>query len=268
MRDDTIMAPLSEGGKQVLDLVKVKPKQAAEIMLALPMEERISLVQRQSVQDPKSAEELVLLLDDEQGSELMDELGDRTLFRMMKAHSSTHIGVLSLLKPDRVQSILDLDHELFSTKGVTDDQTAYHWIVSFLEEDEKTFAALIKSLDIKVFASAFQEKIKPPVLKESAGAIPSEEEEDAFPADFMVKLDRGELKPDDLEVTDEEVRDILTRVHLMDETYFTELVSLMIRVKDLKQKTAEEALDRIHDQVGDMSQFTEEAEDMFVPLEE
>jgi hypothetical protein len=84
----------------------------------------------------------------------------------------------------------------------------------------------------------------------------------------MVKLDRGELKPDDLEVTDEEVKDILTRVHLADEGYFSELVSLMIRVKDLKQKTAEEALDRIHEQVGDMSRFTEEAEDMFVPLEE
>jgi hypothetical protein len=225
-------------------------------------------VQWQAIQDPKSAEDLVLLLDDTKGSDLVNELEDRTVFRIMKANTSTHIGILSLLKPERVQSILDLDHELFSTRGVTDDQTAYHWIVSFLEEDDKTFAQLLKSLDIKVFASAFQDKIKSPVVKESSESIPAEEQEDSFPADFMVKLDRGELKPDDLEVTDEEVKDILTRVHLADEGYFSELVSLMIRVKDLKQKTAEEALDRIHEQVGDMSRFTEEAEDMFVPLEE
>jgi hypothetical protein len=268
MRDNTIAGPLSEEGKEVMDLVKIKPKQAAELMMALSREEQVSLVQRQSALDPKSAEDLVLLLDDQNGAELVNELEDKTVFRIMKANTSTHIGILSLLNPDRVQAILDLDHELFSTKGVTDDQTAYHWIVSFLEEDEQTFSRLIRNLDIKVFASAFQDKIKPPSLKEENSAAPSEEEVDAFPADFMVKLDRGELKPDDLEVTDEEVKDILTRAHLVDEAYFNELVSLMIRVKDLKQKTAEEALDRIHEQVGDMSQFTEEAEDMFVPLEE
>jgi len=84
----------------------------------------------------------------------------------------------------------------------------------------------------------------------------------------MVKLDRGELKPDDLEVTDEEALDILTKIHLVDEMYFSELVSLMIRSESLHTRTAEEALDRINEQVGDMSEFVEEAEDMFVPLEE
>ena len=34
------------------------------------------------------------------------------------------------------------------------------------------------------------------------------------------------------------------------------------------RRTAEEALDRINEQVGDMSAFVEEAEDMFEPLEE
>jgi hypothetical protein len=47
-----------------------------------------------------------------------------------------------------------------------------------------------------------------------------------------------------------------------------ELVSLMIREEDLKARTAEDALERIHQQVGDMSEVTEEADDMFVPLEE
>jgi hypothetical protein len=84
----------------------------------------------------------------------------------------------------------------------------------------------------------------------------------------MVKLDRGELKPDDLEVTDEETLDILTKVHLADEEYFIELVSLMIREEDLKTRSAEEAFERIHEQVGDVSGLTEEAEDMFVPLDE
>jgi hypothetical protein len=42
----------------------------------------------------------------------------------------------------------------------------------------------------------------------------------------------------------------------------------MLREEDLKQRTAEDAFDRIHQQVGDMTAITEEAEDMFVPLEE
>jgi hypothetical protein len=84
----------------------------------------------------------------------------------------------------------------------------------------------------------------------------------------MAKLDRGELKPDDLEVTDEEATDILTEIYLVNPGYFNELVSLMIREEDLKARTAEEALARIHQQVGDMSEITEEADDMFVPLEE
>lgn len=90
----------------------------------------------------------------------------------------------------------------------------------------------------------------------------------SFPADFLVKLDRGELKPDDLDVTDEETLDILTKVHLVDAAYFNELVSLMMRDEDLRTRAAEEAFDRIHAQVGDVSQLTEDAEDMFVPLDE
>ena len=46
------------------------------------------------------------------------------------------------------------------------------------------------------------------------------------------------------------------------------LISLILRDEDLKTRAAEEAFDRIHEQVGDMSQATEEAEDMFVPLED
>jgi hypothetical protein len=42
----------------------------------------------------------------------------------------------------------------------------------------------------------------------------------------------------------------------------------MLRDEDLKMRTAEEAFDRIHQQVGDMTAVTEEAEDMFVPLED
>lgn len=90
----------------------------------------------------------------------------------------------------------------------------------------------------------------------------------SFPADFLVKLDRGELKPDDLQMTDEEALDVLTKIHLVDEGYFTELVSLMIREDDLRTRAAEEAFDRIHQQVGDMTGVTEEAEAMFVPLDE
>jgi len=52
-----------------------------------------------------------------------------------------------------------------------------------------------------------------------------------------------------------------------DEGYFVELVSLMMREEDLKTRTAEEALSRINEQVGDMKQIVQEAEDMFVPLD-
>ena len=62
--------------------------------------------------------------------------------------------------------------------------------------------------------------------------------------------------------------DVLTKVHLIDAEYFNELISVMIRDEDLKTRAAEEALDRIHEQVGDMSEVTEEAEAMFIPLEE
>jgi hypothetical protein len=42
----------------------------------------------------------------------------------------------------------------------------------------------------------------------------------------------------------------------------------MLREEDLKTRTAEQAFDRIQQQVGDMTEFTEEAEEMFIPLEE
>jgi hypothetical protein len=266
MQQDLYLVPISDGGKRILDLVKTDRHHAAELMLSLSREEQVNLVSHEAVRDPKNAQELLFLLQDEESSEIVDGLGDRALFRIMKAQSSTHIGILSLVRPNRVQSVLDLDPELFSTKGITDPQTAYHWMVSFLEEDDATFAKLLGSIDLKVVASAFQDKIVRPVTRAPEKA--EEEEIDAFPADFMVKLDRGELKPDDLEVTDEETLDILTRIYLMDEAYFTEMVSLMIRDEDLKARTAEEAFDRIHEQVGDMTAVTEEAEDMFVPLED
>jgi hypothetical protein len=60
----------------------------------------------------------------------------------------------------------------------------------------------------------------------------------------------------------------LTKIYLADDSYFHELVSIMLRDEDLKTRSAEEAFDRIHSQVGDMKEFTEEAEDMFVPLDE
>lgn len=258
------LVPISDDGYKVLDLVKKDPRRASAIMASLSSQEQISLVSHQAARDPKAAQELLFLLEDEESGKVVEGLGDHTLFRMMKAQTSTHIGMLSLVNPERVQSILDLDQELFSARGVTNPMEAYHWIVSFLEEDEKTFAALLKHLDLKVVASAFQDKIVRPGLRERV----EDDEEPAFPADFLVKLDRGELKPDDLEVTDDEALDILTRIYLVDENYFSELVSLMIRDEDLKVRTAEEAFERIHEQVGDMSEVVEEAEDMFVPLEE
>jgi hypothetical protein len=267
MNQDLIPAPLSDDGRRVLDLAKVDPRKASELMETLPSEEQVSLVTRQAMKDPKNAQELLFLLDDEKSRKLVDELGDRTVFRIMKSQSSTHIGILSLLKPERLQSVLDLDQELFSTKGITDPQTGYHWMVSFLEEDEEVFAELLRHLDIRIVASAFQDKILRPATGPSEGGD-REEEDYAFPADFMVKLDRGELKPDDLEVTDEESLDILTKIYLTDEMYFNELVSIMLRDEDVKTRAAEEALDRIQSQVGDMSKITEDAEDMFVPLDD
>jgi hypothetical protein len=196
----------------------------------------------------------------------VSDLGDRTLFRIMKSQSSTHIGVLSLMNPERIQSVLDLDQELFSTKGTTDPQTAYHWLVSFLEEEDSRFARLLYYIDIKVVASVFQDKVLKPWIKSSDDT--DDDDLGTFPADFLVKLDRGELKPDDLEVVDEEALDILTKIHLVDTGYFNELVSLMMRDEDLRTRAAEEAFDRIHAQVGDVSEITEDAEDMFVPLDE
>jgi hypothetical protein len=235
-------------------------------MEALPRDQQIALVSREAARDPKKAQDLLFLLDDEKSQDVVEGLGDRTLFRLMKSQSSTHIGVLSLVKPDRIQSILDLDQELFSAKGITDPQTCYHWMVSFLEEDDAQFAELLKNIDPKVVASAFQDRVIKPGA--SAGEQTDPDEPTAFPADFLVKLDRGELKPDDLEVTDEETLDILSRIYLVNEEYFNEIVSLMVREENLKARTAEEAFERIHEQAGDMSSFTEEAEDMFVPLEE
>ena len=81
-------------------------------------------------------------------------------------------------------------------------------------------------------ASAFQDKVLRPWARSKD--TNEDEEETSFPADFLVKLDRGELKPDDLEVTDEETLDILTKIHLADEAYFNELVSIMLREEDLK----------------------------------
>ncbi|MBI5570551.1 MAG: hypothetical protein HY914_11455 [Desulfomonile tiedjei] len=266
MPPDTRLVPVSESGKRVLELIKIDARQASELMAALSPEEQASLVSFQAGQDPKGAQELLFLVDDDKSRRIVGDLDDRSLFRIMKSQSSTHIGMLSLLSPDRIQSILDLDQELFSARGTTDPQTAYHWLVSLLEEDDEKFSRLLRNLDIKVVATVFQEKIVRPWAQ-----TPEEEHEDesaTFPADFLVKLDRGELKPDDIEVTDEETLDILTKVYLADEAYFNELISLILRDEDLKTKAAEEAFDRIHEQVGDMSQATEEAEDMFVPLED
>ncbi len=266
MQQDVLLVPLSGNSKRVLDLVKTSPHEASQLMAALERDEQISLVSQQAMKDPKAAQELLFLLEDQESREIVEGLGDRPLFRIMKAQSSTHIGMLSLLKPERVQGILDLDQELFSAKGDTDPQIAYHWLVSFLEEDDEAFADILASIDLKVVASAFQEKIVKPTTKVADDV--EEELSPSFPADFLVKLDRGELKPDDLQVTDEEALDVLTKIHLVNEEYFTELVSLMIREDDLRTRAAEEAFDRIHQQVGDMSGVTEEAEAMFIPLEE
>jgi hypothetical protein len=266
MHDEKFLVPISDEGHRVLELYKNDAKTASQLMAALSEDEQISLVTRQAVKDPKGAQDVLFLLEDEKSEKVVENLGDRTLFRIMKSQSSTHIGVLSLVKPNRVQSILDLDQELFSTKGVTDPDSAYHWMISFLEQDEAEFARLLTSLDIKVVASAFQDKILVPTGASSEQL--EEEEVSSFHADFLVKLDRGELKPDDLAVTDEETLDILTRIHLVNEQYFNELVSLMLREEDLKTRTAEDAMDRIHSKIGDISEHTEEAEDMFVPLEE
>ncbi|MGC8603969.1 MAG: DUF6178 family protein, partial [Desulfomonilaceae bacterium] len=198
MRLENYLTPISEQGHRVLDLMKFHQKQASELLKSLPREEQVNLVSNEALNDPLNAQELVFLLGDEEGEKLVDELGDRTLFRLMKAQCSTHIGVLSLVRPNRIQSILDLDSELFSTKGETDPQTAYHWLVSFLEEDESTFARVLGSLDIKLVASAFQDKIVRPAIQLSS-VLPEEELQESFPADFLIKLDRGELKPDDIE---------------------------------------------------------------------
>jgi len=266
MQQDYLLAPISNDGRRVLDLVKTDRQQASMLMESLSLDEQVALVSRQAIRDPKGAQDILFLLDDAKSRGIVDELGDRTVFRIMKSQSSTHIGMLPLMRPGRIQSVLDLDQELFSTKGTTDPVAAYHWMVSFLEEDEETFERLLICLDMKVVASAFQDKIVRSWAKSSE--LSEDDEEVLFPADFLVRLDRGELKPEDLDVTDEETLDILTKIHLTDQAYFNELVSLMLREEDLKTRSAEEAFDRIHQQVGDMKGMTEEAEDMFVPLEE
>jgi hypothetical protein len=266
MNHDAFLVPISDEGKQVVDLIKIDRHRASELMAALPHEEQVSLVSKHAARDPKGAQELLFLLEDAKSRTIVDDLGDRTLFRMMKSQSSTHIGMLSLLNPERVQSIIDLDQELFSTKGITDPDTAYYWMVSFLEEDETVFGELLRNINIKVVASAFQDKIVKPGMPKETGD--EEDEDGVFPADFLVKLDRGELKPEDLEVTDEETLDILTKIYLTDEMYFNELVSIMLRDDEVKARAAEEAMERIQSNVGDLSKMTEEAEDMFVPLEE
>jgi hypothetical protein len=268
MRQDAFIAALSDEGARVLDLVKTDRGLAAELMRALSDEERIGLVSREAAKDPKTAQELLFLLADDEGRDVVEGLSDRTVFRILKSQSSTHIGMLSLLGTKRIQSILDLDQELFSTKGVTDPEAAYHWMVSFLEEDEATFAALLENLDPKVVAAAFQDGIVRPNKAPQDEAPEDKEEGVAFPADFFTKLDRMELKPDDLDFSDEETLDILNKIYLVNEPYFHEVISLMLRQDNLKQRAAEEAFDRIHEQVGDMSRFAEEAEDMFVPLDE
>lgn len=266
MDDNMFTAPDDDRAERVVDLIKVDAHGASELMKALSNEEQVALVARQAYKDPKAAQELLFLLKDDESKKIVDNLEDRTVFRMMKAQSSTHIGMLSLLKPERVQSILDLDQELFMAQGDTDPQAAYHWIVSFLEEDEAGFAKLLKNVDIKVVASAFQEKVIKPA--NAPTEITEEDDSAAFPADFLVKLDRGELKPEDLEVADEETLDVLTKIYLTDEHYFNELVSIMLRDETLKSRAAEEAMDRVHANVGDLTEVTQEAEDMFEPLEE
>ena len=266
--EDFLLAPISADGKKVLELISIDPRTASQVMASLPSEEQIALVSRQALRDPKGEQELLFLLKDEESRDVVEGLGDRTLFRIMKAQSSTHIGVLSLMNPERIQGILDLDQELFSTRGITDPQAAYQWMVSFLEEEDAVFAQLLGNLDIRVVASAFQDKVRGPGRAAAIGEKTEEEEEKSFPADFLVKLDRGELKPDDLEVPDEETLDVLIKIHLADEGYFNELISIMLREDDLKARTAEEAFDRIHEQVGDMTAVTEEAEEMFITLEE
>jgi hypothetical protein len=266
MDQDTRLIHISETGRRVIDLMKIDLQQASQLIQALSREEQISLVSHQAIRDPKSAQDLLFLVDDGEGREILEGVGDRPLFRIMKSQSSTHIGVLNLVKPERLQSVLDLDQELFSAKGITDPQTAYHWLVSFLEEEDEIFTEVLKNIDLKVVASAFQDKIIRPTAAEPDEA--EDQNGQAFAADFLVKLDRGELKPDDLQVADEETLDVLTRIHVIDAEYFGELVSVMIREEDLKTRAAEEALDRIHEQIGDMTEVTEEAESMFVPLEE
>jgi hypothetical protein len=152
---DTNLVPISSEGRRVVDLLTTDRGEASELMASLSREEQISLVSHQATKDPKSAQELLFLLKDDKSRDIVEGIGDRTLFRIMKSQSSTHIGVLTLVDPKRVQSILDLDPELFSTKGVTDPQTAYHWMVSFLEEDDATFALLLSKLEIRLVASAF-----------------------------------------------------------------------------------------------------------------
>ena len=111
MDQDIRLVPISETGKRVVDLMKIDQRQASQLMQALSREEQISLVSHQAIRDPKSAQDLLFLVEDSEGREILEGVGDRPLFRIMKSQSSTHIGVLNLVDPGRVQSILDLDQE-------------------------------------------------------------------------------------------------------------------------------------------------------------
>ncbi len=93
---DTFLTPISPQGKRVVDLLKTDPHEASQLMESLSMEEQISLVSHQATKDPKAAQELLFLLKDEKSRDIVEGMGDRSLFRIMKSQSSTHIGVLSL----------------------------------------------------------------------------------------------------------------------------------------------------------------------------
>ena len=60
MQQDTYLAPISERGSRVLDLIKTDPRQAAQLMEALSSEEKISLVSHEALRDPKGAQESVI----------------------------------------------------------------------------------------------------------------------------------------------------------------------------------------------------------------
>ncbi len=134
-------------------------------MESLSRDEQISLVSHQAAKDPKARKSCCFCSRMKRAGMLWKGIGDRTLFRIMKSQSSTHIGVLSLVNPERFNPYWIWIKSFFSTKGVTDPQKAYHWMVSFLEEGRCHFCRLLSRLDIRVVASAFQDKIVRPSVK-------------------------------------------------------------------------------------------------------